>query len=188
MSVSSFTQYELSMCSLVKKKKKKKINSDSNQEPPEKTPWRDNDSISDERFESENECADAQDPPVTAGCTAAQIRDNARQIIRMCCPRTDWRLSCGRWVMSKLILNQPVLGELYAFGNEKSSTSVNVSANTRACGSSTRHKRSWYYLYSITFLGKHVYCEVWSVKQGQSHLELWMLKSRRKVWSNTTYL
>ena len=29
---------------------------------------------------------DVQDPPVTAGCTAAQIRDCARQIIGTCCP------------------------------------------------------------------------------------------------------
>ena len=63
---------------------------------PEKTPWWDNGGSSDERFESENESADAPDPPMTAGCTAAQIRDNARQIIGPCCPRTDWRLSCCR--------------------------------------------------------------------------------------------
>ena len=70
--------------------------SDSNKEPPDKTLWRDNDSSIDEPFESDNESADAQDPPVTAGCTAAQIRDNARQIIGTCCPRIDWRLSCCR--------------------------------------------------------------------------------------------
>ena len=63
--------------------------SDSNQEPPEKIPLWDNDSSSDERFECENESADTQDPPVTAGCTAAQIRNNTRQVIGTCCPRTD---------------------------------------------------------------------------------------------------
>ena len=45
--------------------------SDSNQEALEKTPWWDNDSSRDERFESKNESAGAQDPPVTAGCTVA---------------------------------------------------------------------------------------------------------------------
>ena len=64
---------------------------------------------------------------MTAGCTAAQIRDSARQIIGMCCPRTDWRLSCCCRVMSKLVLTQPVLGELYAFGNENQAP-VRVSA------------------------------------------------------------
>ena len=75
---------------------------------------------------------------MTAGCTAAQIRYKARQIIGTYCPRTDWGLSCCR-VMSKLALTQPVDGELYEFGNEKSSASASVSANTRACGSSTMH-------------------------------------------------
>ena len=78
-----------------------------------------------------------QDPPVTAGCTAAQIRDNATQIIGTCYPRTDSRLLCCRRVMSKLVLKQPVLGELYALHNEKSSTSASISANTSANTSAT---------------------------------------------------
>ena len=102
--------------------------SDSNQEPPEKTSWWDNDSSSDERYESENESADVQDPPVTAGCTAAQIRDNARQIIGMCCPRADWTRSCCFRAMSKLVLTQLVPGDLYAW--QKNQAPVRVSAQT----------------------------------------------------------
>ena len=95
-----------------------------------------------QRFETENESADARDSPVAAGCTAAQICANGRQIIGKCCPRTDWKISWCYRVMSKLVLTQPVGGELYAFGKEKPRASASSCANTRACASSTMHKRS----------------------------------------------
>ena len=92
--------------------------SDRNQEPPEKISRWDTDSSSVERFESENESGDVQDPLVTAGCTAAQIRDNARQIIGTCFPRGDRRLSCCCKVISKLFLTQLVPGGLYLCGRK----------------------------------------------------------------------